>query len=745
MAIKNIQIDNIYNGQSPSYLIGGDYLSSIAIDPDANVSPIINKISGAISPTSHEQFLLLDGNPLWIKPNPKNDVTFTYTDTGKIYRYDKNFEPVGSTLTLSNSSGNGLSYYNGYYYAFKDTNIDRISVDGAVEQNYLNTIKSRFDVYNPKSINSFSEVSIGGSTNTTKTEIAFRFGDVDQVKFVNKIYFLAKRNNNNSSSKINISLVADDTNTPTGTVLSQIATINYANISTDWSMISLDVFFQLLDASGPFWIKIEPETVFENDDEVFFRVVDGSEFPEGLLKDYNGSVWLNVSTFKGLQFILTYEKKLLPEMGNETYPLNGNIQLPNHTAVVHNDTLYYADFIDNRGIIESIKTLTEMEIEFVGGFMTLNQVITGATSGASATIVLIEDYFTSTQPATQSGSNITTRVGLINIVGEFIVGEFVGTIDQFGNFSLGQGFKSGKVVSITQGKMYDRRATGRLELPYGMHPVAIESFGSDIAVLAVQTTDDTVNQGESRIYLWDRFDVSFYREIKLPYATATALLSHNGIPYLWGGDDKGYSFAYYAGGDQVQEIFYIDDGKPPFAGAVVGENNRILWGSNITYPETAGVVHAWGSRNASLPKGLHTIARTPNNQQVTALTVGTLNEQNIIIGSDDMLAKDGGELHAVWRSKVINVGKNFTIKQITLPLSDTVDEDTEITVSVFVDNESRSKEVITIDNTTYDKNKVVIYPDFTGENNFFVELKWSNTKRVSILLPITIKVEVMEE
>lgn len=742
MAKRNIQIDTIYNGQSPSYLIGGDYLSALAIDPDANVSPIINKISGAISPTSHESFLELDGNPLWIKPNPKNDNTFVYTDTGKLYKYDKDFNTVGSTGTLTNSKGNGLTYYNGFYYAFKDTDLDRITVDGDITENYLSTIKSNIDIYNPRST-SQDETSIGGSNNTTKTAIAFKMFNTP-TSSINNISFVSKRNSNTSATQIKISVVRDDTGNPTGAEQGSV-TMNYSDLPENYDLVNLTGNISLTSAFGPFWVKIEAVSGFNVDDKVFFKIVTSSEYPNGALKNYEGS-WSDVSIYKGLQFILSYKTKLLPNMGNSTYPFNGVTRLPNHTAHVHNDTLYYCDFIDNRGIVESIKTITQVEVEFVENFFTVNKFVTGITSKATATVVLIQDNFYSSPFDTPTGTKLTTKLGLINITGEFIVGETIGTPDAFGRLTIGSGQAgNGVIQSITQGGMYDLRATGTLELPYGMHPVSLESFGSDIAVLAIQTTDDTVFQGEARLYLWDRYDVSYYREIKLPYATATALLSHNGIPYLWGGDDKGYSFAYYAGGDQVTEIFYIDDGKPPLSGAVAGENNRILWGSNATYPETAGTVLAWGSRNASLPRGLHTVARDPNNNQITSLAIGTISEQNIIIGSEGIIAKDGGELNSMFRSKVINVGQNFTVNQITLPLSDIVDEDTEITLSVFVDNETRSKEVITIDSSTYKENKVVIYPEFSGQNNFFIELKWSKTKRVSVLLPITIKISVDEE
>jgi hypothetical protein len=366
--------------------------------------------------------------------------------------------------------------------------------------------------------------------------------------------------------------------------------------------------------------------------------------------------------------------------------------------------------------------------------------IYGADSKASAEILAVSQGFY----AAAKGSNSVWELTVINQKGAFIEDE---------SLRNSSGSSLGNFEATNVGKVTGDIELNALTLPADMKPVALESFGSDLAILAINSTDNDINQGEARLYLWDTFDVSFYREVKLPYATATALLSHNGIPFIWGGDERGYSFSRYVGGDSVQELFYVDDGVPPFAGAVTGDNNRILWGTRTTYPLESASVMAWGSRNAAIPNGLHNIAQVvldSQDKQVTALTVATKSDDGLVIGarssSESVLAKSGGEYQSVFRTKLQNVGREFVVKQLTIPLAKQVNSNMSIGVKVYVDNESRSKVLPTINSANYGgKDKVVIYPDITGESNYFIEFTWTGTEALPILLPLGELIETLNE
>jgi hypothetical protein len=744
--MQKISIEQLYNGQSPSYLIGGDYLSSIAIDPDGDVSSGIKKISGAITPTAHTDFMDIDGNPMWVKPNPMTTDTLIYTDTGKLYQFDKTITSKGTPISLTDAHGNGLTYYNNYYYVAKDNDIDRFNATTMErEENWYSTLQDKYFIYKPSTGHPV-EFSIGAST--TDKAVAFRIPRINKFFPVNKMYFLVKRATNTSTTNIKVSFIRDNTDQPTGAVEGTPVVFPYSSLptDTDFSIFEIDIPEQILLGNVfTYWVKIEAETSFATGDVVTFRTVPSADFPNGLLKRFetSSSSWQDVGTDKGLQVIITYEKQKVSKMSNTLYPTNGTAKLPNHVMHVHGDNqLYIADYVAGKCQINKIQTFYTIDVYNRINDFRVGQFITGIQSRAKAEIIAVDNTF---QGFTGADTNVLSTITLIGVTGEFIPGEYIGTIDEYGLFTSGTGSPgTGFVKSYNRGKGAGVILQNALSLPYGMMPVSIASFGSDLAVLAIESKDDVINQGNARLYLWDTFDVSFYREVRLPYSMATALLSHNGTPFLWGGDDRGYSFSQYVGGDSVGEIFYVDDGLPPFAGAVSGENNRILWGTNTTYPDTTGAIMAFGSRNASLPKGVHNIARTDG--QVTSLLVATKGTNNLVIGQNGALYKQGGEYKSIFRTKLINVGKNFTIKQITIPLSKNVNENTAIEVRAYVDNESRYKEINTINNENHGgKNKVVDYFEITGQNNFFIEFKWSKTEPLPILLPLTLEIEVLED
>jgi hypothetical protein len=304
-----------------------------------------------------------------------------------------------------------------------------------------------------------------------------------------------------------------------------------------------------------------------------------------------------------------------------------------------------------------------------------------------------------------------------------------------------------------------------LDLPFGFYPTAACSYGTDIAVLAIQSTDSTVNQGNAALFLWDPTNTdSFYRgPVYLADPLATALQYVNGALHIWSCNaQNGVRLSVYVGGDSVRDIDFLEEGAPPFAGAVTALGNRVIWGGYTSYPETTASVFARGSKNAKLPSGIHNIIRTASagaNPNVTALKVvqqaSSVTPRAIVAWRDD---SDRGmdklsttaTYASVWRSEVVQVGNKFKLKKIRIPLGAAVAANMTITPKVLIDEASTSVTLTTINNTNFSGKRKIIYKDTAlvsciGQNNLFIELRWTGTAALPVTLPIEIVIDVYDD
>lgn len=330
----------------------------------------------------------------------------------------------------------------------------------------------------------------------------------------------------------------------------------------------------------------------------------------------------------------------------------------------------------------------------------------------------------------------------------------------FCDYANGQGLiHKIRTTAASGGASNDDSQYNVLDLPFGYKPVDIESWGTDIVILAMQTTDDTVNQGNAALFFWDKVSSSFYNQVPLLDPLATALLNHNGLLYIWTGNfQDGMRLSVYAGGSVIKTIEYYEEGNSPFQGAVRAYGDRIVWGSYVSYPDTAGCVWAYGSKNPKFPKGLHNIARisgTGTNPLITALNYSlqkSSRQPQMQIGWRDDAGygidkfNSSGNYNSVWRSQIYNINKGFKITKIELNFAKTVSANMTITPTLYFDNLSSNTALTTINNTNYSNNekRVYIYPKNgnTGLLNFLLELKWTGTVSLPVLLPIKIFIDV---
>jgi hypothetical protein len=128
--IKEIKVNSILNGMSPSMSIAGEgqYYTGSAIDPTFQANNYEDY--GFLRPVLHTKFSAseITGVPLWMIKNPKTENTYVYTSDGKVHTVS-NTLTMGTALNsgnaLTTASGNGAAYYDNYAYFATNTDITR--------------------------------------------------------------------------------------------------------------------------------------------------------------------------------------------------------------------------------------------------------------------------------------------------------------------------------------------------------------------------------------------------------------------------------------------------------------------------------------------------------------------------------------------------------------------------------------------------------------------------------------------
>ena len=307
-------------------------------------------------------------------------------------------------------------------------------------------------------------------------------------------------------------------------------------------------------------------------------------------------------------------------------------------------------------------------------------------------------------------------------------------------------------------------AYNALDLPFGFYPTSIESYGSSLMIIGIYTIDTTINQGKSAFVLWDPTDTNsfFLGPIPLPDPLATASLNVNGIIYIWTGNSvNGVRLCRYNGGSSVIDVMYQEEGLPPLQGAVDALGNRLVWGSFSTNPSVGAVVWAYGSKDSRLPAGLHNIAKgsgVGTSPFTTALKY--IQQDSNITPKVIMASKDGTgnqidqySTTATLASKIrfmINIGSQFDIREIKIPLAGAVGANTTITPTLYFDDRSSNKALTTINNTNYPSKRKIIYKgtelkDTLCFNNMVLELAWTGTSPTPVAFPIILEIDVKDD
>jgi hypothetical protein len=312
-----------------------------------------------------------------------------------------------------------------------------------------------------------------------------------------------------------------------------------------------------------------------------------------------------------------------------------------------------------------------------------------------------------------------------------------------------------------------------LDLPPGYMPTCLASFGEDLVIGAIQQgSDSTLIQGKAALFFWDTISSSFYNVVELPDALVTGLRNNNGALYVFSGSvttgsdvANGYRMSIYVGGQTTRTIYYSNTGGPPLQGAIDSIGDRLVWGTfDQVQTTTAGsptyyaVVKAWGTENPSLPSGVHGIINTTatgaaGDGLVTAVKFAqqdSFSKPKLVVGHRDAsgsaLDKSGTTYGtAVWHSQMFNIGRKGTIKRIRMNFPAAVAANMTLTPKVFTDDFSGSSTsgLTVVNSTNYANSErhVEYFPDINFDHNFVLELTWTGTALLPVLLPIEIEIE----
>lgn len=301
MNIHNInQIKSI----SKTYQTEG-YLGACGIDPDEKIA---GRIGGAISPTNYTGTSGMDGSK-WLIPNDKTTDVYFYTKAGKFGKVTE--AGVITEITTITGTGNGMAYYNNYYYISGDSDIHRYGpIDGTptMELSWWTSLIEEEDFFIDADGGEF-EVN---ETNPKTAQIINTYGPFNNITF--------RLKNTGVDTSYNLKLTVQEVeetegelesftavkynfNKPEGEVYGQA--IYTSAPGNDYENITFE-FDEVLVIPGKFALILETVEPIESDQSFKIQTSEvGNEYSEGEFVYYiDGDDWnkvppLNFSTDLG--------------------------------------------------------------------------------------------------------------------------------------------------------------------------------------------------------------------------------------------------------------------------------------------------------------------------------------------------------------------------------------------------------------------------------------------------------------
>jgi hypothetical protein len=326
-----------------------------------------------------------------------------------------------------------------------------------------------------------------------------------------------------------------------------------------------------------------------------------------------------------------------------------------------------------------------------------------------------------------------------------------------------------------EGDTDDGSAYDVLDLPFGYKPTDIESYGKDLIISAIQIHESgtILVSGAPALFLWDTTDEdSFYRQIDLPeLREITALQNKGGRIYVFGGNTsgQGYTVGVYDGAFGLEHTEFFPDGHPPLASAVAVFGNRISWGSKAAgaLAGATPMVISMGYKNPKWNgRAIHSPA-APTGDQTTISALAYVQKTSgqtprYVIGSrGDTFQRlstlnTGGTQNSAIEFGEFVIGQPFKVTKIRILLDGSVSSGVNFQPLLLFDNLASVYALRDVDNSNYPGKRRIVWkrPELDevkggisaqGSHSFRLIFNYSGNILRSILLPITIELELLDD
>lgn len=316
-----------------------------------------------------------------------------------------------------------------------------------------------------------------------------------------------------------------------------------------------------------------------------------------------------------------------------------------------------------------------------------------------------------------------------------------------------------------------------IDFPYGMYPTALASYGTEVAIALVEgdaisasalATNDASKR--AKLVFWDPTNPNTYdsiTQVEFPDPIISAMCNSNGILYTFSGQlsTPGVRVCRFVGGYSFEQVGYVDYAYLPHAGAVDAILNKVLFGSAsdaVPIGYKKGSVFGIGSKKSPINSNIFNIMGA-NGDMITSIRLAGLQalaQLAPIIGSSNRdittvsVFSSANGIQA-WRSQTFRIGQPFKIKKIRFPLAVDLPTGVDLLPIIYVDEQNQNSNddftpLPTINITNYPSNprNIVIRPTgLVGAHSFFLELQWTHTNALPLILglPITIEVELLDD
>lgn len=321
-----------------------------------------------------------------------------------------------------------------------------------------------------------------------------------------------------------------------------------------------------------------------------------------------------------------------------------------------------------------------------------------------------------------------------------------------------------------------------IDFPVGMYITALCSYGDKIVVALYEGSNASyAQQSRAKIAIWDPTNPTTYDSLtftEFPDLIITALLNTNGVVYLFStntvdNSSFGTRVTRLISDHSFEQVGVIPNSISPYAGAVDGSHNRIVFGgSDTSVSGLMGVIWAIGKSESQIDNTISAPTISTSGHFVTALSLsaqgsfGTSGGKNPILGWGDGTegsgnsgidnADPGGTTasspKAYYVSRNFRIGSRFKITKIVVPMQNPfTSSSTTLKISVYTDDFTKMTGptlVGTLDNTTgvSGQYRYVYRPNgLVGEHAFALLLQWTGTSSYGVALPIIIEYELIND